>query len=88
MERSADANTVWSDSIDGSDLSSVGMVQVYTDRTVTALTSNAVVAYPVHVVLSNFTKTFLQFLVYHGYTFSGLLPVYKRMLNKINKRER
>lgn len=49
------------------------MVQVYTDKTVTALKANAAVTYPVHVVLSNSTKRAGLFLVSYRYTCTWLL---------------
>lgn len=51
----------------------VGMVQVYSDNTATTLNTNMIVAYPVHVLLLNFTKEVCQLLMNFGHTLVGLL---------------
>lgn len=75
VQRSTSRNIFWNEKEGEEKLSFVGMLQVYTDKTATSLKANAVVAYPVHVVLLNFTQTFRRFLIDHGHTFVGLLPV-------------
>lgn len=51
------------------------MVQVYSDKTATALKENAKFAYPVHGVFVSFTKEFCSYISDHGYTIACLLPV-------------
>lgn len=53
----------------------VGVIQTYSDKTVTILKANATVGYPVHIVLLNYAKDLQRFLVDHGQTMIGLLPV-------------
>lgn len=51
------------------------MVEVYSDETATTLKEKATVDYPVHEVLMNFTKELRQYLIDHGHTLAGVLPV-------------
>lgn len=51
------------------------MVQVYTDKSVTAIKANAVLAYFVYVVLLKFTNDIFRFLIDYAYIFAGLHPV-------------
>lgn len=75
VQRSAIRTAFWNDCSNWENPSFVGMVQVYTDKTATTFKSNAIVPYPVHVVLLNFIPSFRRFLIDNGYTFAGLLPV-------------
>lgn len=51
------------------------MVKICTGRTETTFESNAIVAYPFHVILLYFTPTSRWFLTDSGYTFAGSLFV-------------
>ena len=55
--------------------SCVGFLQIYTDKTVTTLKANALVAYPIHIVFANATVKFRRFLIDNGHTIVGFLPV-------------
>lgn len=68
-------DSVWDRSEDENKSCSVGVVQVYTDNTVTTLKANATVAYPVHVTHLYFTKEFCWYKIYYGDIIAGLLPV-------------
>lgn len=52
-----------------------GLIQIYSDKTATSLKCSALVAYPVHVVWLNFTARQRRYLIDHGYTLVGFLPV-------------
>lgn len=62
-------------SLSGKNSSYAGMVKVYSDTTAATLKSNAILAYPVHGVLMNFSKEVHKYLIDHGYRLAGLLPV-------------
>lgn len=88
--RSSDKNVFWSENGDGEANSIVGMLQKYTDKTVTTFKASAIVAHPVHVVFLNFTKHFRWYLIDHGNTPVGLpsilaieLLLIKEMLMKL-----
>lgn len=57
-------------------LSFFGIVQVYIGKIATTLLPNAIVAYPVDVMLSDFSEMFCRFLMNHRHLFVGLLPVW------------
>lgn len=65
----------WNDSDKNFPRSFVGLVQLYSDKTATTLKANALVAYPIHAVLLNFSLTHRRFLIDNGYTIVGFLPV-------------
>lgn len=48
---------------------------VFPAKTASTLKSNAIVAYPIHIVLLHFIPAFRRFLIDKGYTFAGLLSV-------------
>lgn len=60
---------------DKSNLSFVGMVCVYTNKTTTSLKANDITANLVLVVSLNFTNSFCQFFHNHAYSFARMLPV-------------
>lgn len=72
---SGDSSVRWID--DGAVMgkSFIGLVQIYTDKTVTTFKSNSLVAYPINVVFLNFKPRFRRFLIDNGYTLIGFLPV-------------
>lgn len=72
---SGDCSVVWTEIIEQDNLPFMGMIQNYSDRTMTTLKANATVPHPVHVILLNFSEEFQRYLTYHIYTFVGLLPV-------------
>lgn len=59
-----------SNNSDGNKL--VGLLQLFADTTITTLTLNAIVAYPVHIVFPNFTKQFRKWSLNHGLALVGL----------------
>lgn len=54
----------------------VGTVQVFTNEMTTSPKPNATFAYPVHIVLFNCLRKYLQYLIDHRHTFIGFSPVY------------
>lgn len=68
-----------------------GTTQVYNDKTVTSLEDTFVVAFPVHVVLLQFTKQFRRLLMYYDKQLQGCLFYALELMKKMNmkkKRER
>lgn len=66
------------DNLTGTDSFFFSMVQLYINKTMTSLKANAVVSYPVHVVLMNFTLEFLNFFSFSSSIDSrlqGCLPL-------------
>lgn len=77
MTGSKSKNVVWNESICDKISNSVRKVEVYSDKTATKLKENAIVEYPVHVVLLIFTKGFRRYIIDHGNTLAVLLAVAK-----------
>lgn len=75
MQTFADFIAIWNDYIDANRPSFVSMVQVFTEKAVTSLKTNIVVAHPVNVLWLGFTKAFQCFLIEYGYTLARLLLV-------------
>lgn len=69
-----DLNSIRNENTDES-FSFLGMLQVYSDKTVTNLKAAATVAYAAHIVLLNFIKDFQMFLINRGHTIVEKLPV-------------
>jgi len=61
-------------------LSIVGFVQLFTDKTTTALGSAGIDGYPAHVVMMNFPTHFMEWCIRHGLTCTGFLPVSTEMV--------
>lgn len=75
VQRTTDFDVTWNEDFGNDESSFVGMLQLYSDKTATTLKASATVAYPVHLVLLNFTAEYRRHLIDHGYTIVGLLPV-------------
>ena len=73
--RSSDPNTFWVDTCTEGGASFVGFLQIYSDKTAMTLKSNAMVAYPVHVVFLNTTTSYRRWLIDNGHTIVAFLPV-------------
>lgn len=58
------------------------MIQVYFGKTATTLKANATVAYPVHIVLLNFTKEYRRFFIENWYTLVRLSPIFASKCNE------
>ena len=72
---SEEASIEWNQSRSTTPNSFIGMLQIYTDKTATTLKSQSLVGYPIHVTFLNVTIQFRRFLIDHGYTLVGFLPV-------------
>lgn len=72
----SDRNVFWSGNKDRGDNSLSGMLQKYTDKTVTSLNANTVVSYPVHVKFLKFKNECCRYLIDSGHMLVGLLPVF------------
>lgn len=86
---SSDMNLLWNENCtvhtkDGT--SFVGFIQIYTDKTAMTLKTNSLVAYPIHVTLLNFAGKFSGYVIDHGHTLVGFLPVgYQKMDSDCNE---
>jgi len=67
-------DSFWVDSVADKNSSFVGFFQLYSDKTAMTLKSNAMVAYPVHLVLLNASPSFRRWLIDNGHTLLGFLP--------------
>ena len=65
-------HVMWRDN--GNHRSFNGFIQLFTDKTVTTLKSNGMVAHAVHATLINFSKTYRRKLIHEGKTIIGFLP--------------
>ena len=72
---SEEASIEWNQSRSTTPNSFIWMLQIYTDKTATTLKSQSLVGYPIHVTFLNVTIQFRRFLIDHGYTLVGFLPV-------------
>lgn len=72
---SANSKIQWNQSRDSMPKSFIGMLQIYTDKTATTLKSQSLVGYPIHVTFLNVSVQLRRFLIDHGYTLVGFLPV-------------
>lgn len=75
VQRFVNRNGFNNDFTDGDNPLLFDMAQFYTERTVTSLKSNAVLAYHVHAVLLDVKEEFFRFSINHGYTFAAFLSV-------------
>lgn len=75
VQRSTDRNALCNNSVDENDFPLVGMAQVYTNKTITSVEANIVVAYPVHVELSKYKKALCELFTKRGYKMAGFLSV-------------
>lgn len=68
-------NVFWSKIEDRWGNSFVGMLPIYTDKTVSTLKTNTIVAYPVHVVFLCYTNRYHRYLIDWGHILVGLFLV-------------
>lgn len=73
--RSSDKNVFQSDNNDSRGKSFVVMLQLYTNKTVTYLKANAIVAYPIHAVFQSFKKQFRRYPIDQEHALVGLLLI-------------
>ena len=53
----------------------VGLMQRFSEKTHTSLSTSSLVGYPLHLVLHNFPAHFVDWYIRHGLTCVGFLPV-------------
>lgn len=82
VEKSIDFNAICNENVENGNPLFVGVMQLCSDNTATPSKTDATVAYPVHIVLLNFTKEYRRFLIDHGHILVGLLPVFASECNK------
>lgn len=69
-------NLFWSKNDDSESNSFVGILELYTYRTVTLLRWNTTVAYPIHVLFQNFEELFRRLSIDHRHTLQASLLVW------------
>lgn len=79
--RSDAKNVVCNDNTDSETLSFVGIIQFYGEKAATTFNANAIVLYPVHMVLMNFTREFHRFSIYNGHGLVSNLSLIETLSN-------
>ena len=74
VQLSDDPQVVWAEETDPTPSSFAGLLQVYSDKSSTSLKSSAIVAYPIHVTLLNFSAPLRRHCIRTGLTIVGYLP--------------
>lgn len=82
---STDAKKFWNDNESEGPRSTVGLLQLYSDKIATTMKRGAFVMYPVHVVLLNFTAEFRRHLIDSDRTLLGFLHLNLKTYWKILK---
>lgn len=74
--RLSNRNVLWTDDGASRDNSILGMLPLYTYKTITAFEASSTIVYLDHVVFLNFTHQFRRNLIGHRHSLHGLFPVY------------
>lgn len=80
MFQQGKSDALWNESVSELISCFLGMVQIYKDKITTVLKAGYSVAYPVHSVVPNFSKTFRLYLVHHDHTPVGILSVFSLLV--------
>ena len=68
-------SSIWNDNDPSLPRSTVGFLQVFSDKTASTLSSSSFVAYLIHIVLLNKSPRKRDWIIDNGYSILGFLPV-------------